>query len=660
VILERLSLHNYGLFKGRQEIEFPPPQQNRPIVLIGGLNGNGKTTILEALQLVLYGRSASFWNTGKDSYSEFLKNSIHRGVNPCEGAKIELSFLSDIDGHEREYRLQRSWHLKRKKIAEHVQVFLDGQLDQDLSERWDEEVLRHLPARLASLFFFDGEKIEDLADISKSQELLQQGIHSLLGINLIDQLNTDLLVVLTRQSKAAKSKDSGDEHKSVAIEVKLLREQKEDKQRTIAQIRGDLYRLNHEVEEIESKFASEGGELFEQRLALEKDKQTAINQRKACESELAEIASNHLPLKRVAPLLKQIQRRARREERTQNADQLLEVLRNRDQKLLCFIATLKEAGDSEEAIQGFLAHDRAKLESVSGEPVHLNLSRSARSQLDDLLGGQLNRAAKCAHKIVQDIGKNRNQTHRLTRQLAQVPEAERIADITKKRDSKRGEANAMEGAIKREATELRSIEFRLKEAETKLTSMLKADALMGFEQDVAGRVRASISQVKTTLEEFKLKLVARQTSRLESLIFDSYQHLLRKKSLVGSVHIDPKDSSLELRATSGEVLNPRQLSQGERQLLAVSLVWALARAVGRPLPMVIDTPLGRLDSKHRANLTDHYFPHASHQVILLSTDEEINESLHKRIKKRVGGTFQLVHDDRESSTTIQPGYFWGT
>jgi len=99
------------------------------------------------------------------------------------------------------------------------------------------------------------------------------------------------------------------------------------------------------------------------------------------------------------------------------------------------------------------------------------------------------------------------------------------------------------------------------------------------------------------------------------------------------------------------------LSAGEKQLLATSLLWGLARASGRPVPTIIDTPLGRLDSSHRKHLIERYFPFASHQVLLLSTDEEIVDKYYKELEPYVARSYLLQHDEIKGQTTIQQGYF---
>jgi len=153
-------------------------------------------------------------------------------------------------------------------------------------------------------------------------------------------------------------------------------------------------------------------------------------------------------------------------------------------------------------------------------------------------------------------------------------------------------------------------------------------------------------------------VIRKHAERLERLVLESFTHLLRKRALVTGLKIDPGTFRIELTGGDGKPLALDRLSAGERQLLATSLLWGLAKASGRPLPTIIDTPLGRLDSSHRRHLLDRYFPVASHQVVLLSTDEEVDEASLARLKPFVGRSYTLTFDERTHSTTINSGYFW--
>ena len=141
-------------------------------------------------------------------------------------------------------------------------------------------------------------------------------------------------------------------------------------------------------------------------------------------------------------------------------------------------------------------------------------------------------------------------------------------------------------------------------------------------------------------------------------MLEALGRLLRKSNLITDVAIDPQTYAVQLTGPDGQTLSAGALSAGERQLLAVALLWGLARAAGQPLPVVIDTPLGRLDGEHRAHLLERYFPYASHQVILLSTDTEIVDAAYRRLAQHVGRSYQLAFDPMTNATAVVPGYFW--
>lgn len=101
------------------------------------------------------------------------------------------------------------------------------------------------------------------------------------------------------------------------------------------------------------------------------------------------------------------------------------------------------------------------------------------------------------------------------------------------------------------------------------------------------------------------------------------------------------------------------LSAGERQMMATGILWGLSRCTGMTLPTVIDAPLGRLDRTHRTNLIERYFPNASRQVVLLSTDEEIAGDHLRRLQPSVGAQYRLDFNETEACTTISEGYLDG-
>src|SRR5262249_47167423 len=141
-------------------------------------------------------------------------------------------------------------------------------------------------------------------------------------------------------------------------------------------------------------------------------------------------------------------------------------------------------------------------------------------------------------------------------------------------------------------------------------------------------------------------------------IAECFNRLCRKREAIQRVKIDQRDFSISLQNKQGAALPKSRLSAGEKQIFAIATLWALARTSGRPLPLVIDTPLGRLDTAHRRLLVDYYFPVASHQVIVLSTDTEVDQTYFAGLQRSVSRSYQLVFDSADRSTSIQEGYFW--
>jgi len=164
--------------------------------------------------------------------------------------------------------------------------------------------------------------------------------------------------------------------------------------------------------------------------------------------------------------------------------------------------------------------------------------------------------------------------------------------------------------------------------------------------------------VRVTLDKFRTAAIARRVGQLERLICESFCQLIRKQNFVNAIQINPETFDVNLLDPRGRVIPMSRLSAGESQLLATAMLWGLARASGRVVPTFIDTPLGRLDSSHRRHLVERYFPNAAHQVILLSTDEEINQCHLDRLKPFIGNSYRLDYDPVLRSTKIQEGYFF--
>ena len=182
------------------------------------------------------------------------------------------------------------------------------------------------------------------------------------------------------------------------------------------------------------------------------------------------------------------------------------------------------------------------------------------------------------------------------------------------------------------------------------------DEQIGTEEQA--RIKGLLIRTHDTMKEFLKRATAAKIGRLSQLVTESFRFLLRKKTLVQRVMIDPDSFSVTLLNQTGHVVSKERLSEGEKQIFAISILWGLSQAAGRPLPAIIDTPMARLDANHRQHLVERYFPNASHQVIILSTDTEIERHYFHALLPHISRAYHLRYDEQTRETRPEEGYFW--
>ena len=178
-------------------------------------------------------------------------------------------------------------------------------------------------------------------------------------------------------------------------------------------------------------------------------------------------------------------------------------------------------------------------------------------------------------------------------------------------------------------------------------------------RDSSDRILKYSNIALNIIKKYRVELQKRKTDLLGTTITECYLKLANKKNLIKKIEMDSE--TLDWKYLSeDEIEIPRDsLSAGEKQLMVISILWSLAICSKKKLPVVIDTPLSRLDSLHRTALITTYFPNAGEQTIILSTDSEINEEYYKLMKKNIGDEYTLNYDELSKSTSVQKGYMIG-
>ena len=656
MIIDKLMLHNVGTFAGRQEIDLTPPSEKKPIVLIGGLNGAGKTTLLEAIHLVLYGSLAQLSNRRSGGYENYLRGLIHKGVPHTEGAAIELTFRAYQEGVEREFWIRRSWRSTGASIREILLVSVDGRHDSALTSTWAEHVDTFLPRGIADLFIFDGEQIEALADLERSREVLASALSALLGLDLVDRLSTDLAVLRRRhrsQDVPAELRAAIDERQR---RVTALRQEEENASQVLARLRVDVERAEKQLHDVTEQYRSAGGELLDQRDTAEARVVQLRNDLSALEEEIRQELSLSTPLLLVNDLLTSVVDQAGREATARRNRIVLSLVEERDADILQQLKTAKASASLVKSVERYMLQDRqTRQQSLTVPEIVGDVDPAAVAFLASTV---LPAAKEKLRSLIDRWESLRSDLDQAERLLVAMPDPESLAPLRQQREDASAELIRTQAALANAEERLNQLRQERARADAEYETALDNAARANLAADDSRRLVDHIDRVRGTLDHLRVAATRRHLGRISTLIEEALGRLLRKDKLITAVHIDPETHAVELTGQDGQPLPTKHLSAGERQLLAVALLWGLARASGQPLPVVIDTPLGRLDGSHREHLIERYFPYASHQVVLLSTDTEIDEDAYARISNFIGRSYRLVFDPATHATHVEPGYFW--
>jgi DNA sulfur modification protein DndD len=658
MILDAIALKNFGIFGGNQEAALAPLDDRKPIILFGGMNGGGKTTFLDAIQLALYGSKARCSGRGKLAYRDYLRDMIHRGANPIEGAAIELRFRRAVDGEMHYYRLTRSWRQTAKGIEENIDVTRDAEPDPLLSEHWDEYIEGYIPSGIAHLFFFDAEQIKDLAEGEHAAEILGTAIHTLLGLDLVDRLDTDLIALARRKRAATQSSEEAEKTRLAQAELDRLQNLLDQAKQEQGTLGNEAGRTAKDLATCEEKFRQEGGDLYLLRTDLESERTSLQKELVVEEISLRELAASAAPMLLIPTLLDDAEKQARRESKMRKSTVLVAALEERDVEILTILKRKKIPPQHLGLIERLFHADRIERTSPMSEPMILDAGDHFTTEIRHLRSTILPELKAVIEQKLEAINSLQERLTRCDLQLGRVPTEDAIAIIQRELTRLRQKHQEKQAELALHEDKVRVLARQLEDAQRKFQRELGEEVDSQVDREHNARVLKHSARVRETLAKFRVAVIRKHAERLERLVLESFTHLLRKRVLVTGLKIDPATFRLELTGGDGKPLPFDRLSAGERQLLATSLLWGLAKASGRPLPTIIDTPLGRLDSSHRRHLLDRYFPVASHQVILLSTDEEVDETSLDRLKPHIGRSYTLVFDENQQSTTIKPGYFW--
>jgi DNA sulfur modification protein DndD len=659
-----------------QTFSFPEPHDGKNMVLIGGMNGHGKTTLLEAIYLCLYGEDAvthlARAGLKENAYVKFLQGALHGRSHGRRGHAMRVCVRFMVQG-DYGFGITRTWYFDPTGKYRSQEVRLDEIRDGvprpiNAEEKLSTVLQEHVvPAHLAPFFFFDGEEVKKLADQDQNG-WVKQGMESLMGVVLVRNLRERLLQYQNNRRQGATAKDKAEIDKMLsglkAKETARLALEEEWKQ-CVSRVTELTARQTAAQERLINLGAGNGNiKSVEDTLREEGEKKRELDE---CEKSLEKLLGDRLPFHLAAPdLLAALRERLSAEhgliewedrKKSREPDKERFTRRFFESERLTHLGrtelsglhmALDEAWESlywprpegcaEALLHGYLEpRQRQRLEDAQ------SAVRVSASQIRELVGGRSRIRARLKElenrrlqlQGVDDDGTLRKLNEELKTIQAELNETNRQrGDLERQRTSQDAGINQARADYERENA-------RYLQAEPAQSVARKAE-----------RVKDMVDELLPRLFDLKTReLSVRVTVRFKSLAHRDW---------IDRVEIRADGSTVLLGQDGKEVRFDR--SAGENQIFATALFAGLADVSGYRIPLVVDTPMARLDSTHRQNLLDYWHSDPARQVILLSQDKEVDENLARSLSPFLAKTYLLESQaigDGLYRTVAREGYFGG-
>ena len=662
--ITRIYAENYKTYR-RLDLDLAADEE-RPIILIGGGNGCGKTTLFDAIYHALYGLDIKNAHQFEELFNAGVK--LEQGLDN-KSIVLEISFSGLVLGHETPYKLKRTYSLIEGKVRWNVELNMNGNrysygIATPTAQRTQNEevvnkiIAANLPSELSNYFLFDAMKTSELVKEEQISKLIMKNINSVMGFNKYYQLQ-EAADSLLAEKKAAKL-----ENEKQRQEYEQLGHKKQGREAELKQLREDYDKA--------LEYSNDNRERYEQlKQGRNADDMTRDRINKQTES------------------IRQVEKRA-----TEYHDSVDKVVKDLELNVL-FPALAHRIRPEVEII----VNERRRLAEERGEEISdEQLTRLTRDIVNYLAESYKELAKVKVDDVVRYMQKGRKHGDALTDKHPYLSDAnvevldklisdayvnlflqldnERevldmdISELPRKREQLENYERDLSGLdfnliALYEDNEKRMIELKGKIAEAERDIQKLADEIATFDYDIPQIPDPQydmLCKLPKFFNDISAKLLASKRKNIEQMMKEQLNlNLVVYAGVIGRVDLSSdgnEDVSFKIYHQNGNEIYLSQLNAGAKQTVMQVLLKVLYELGDYNPPVMIDTVMGVLDKESREVILEHYFPDLAHQTILLSTDTEITtERDFKKIAPFVAKTYTLHRDKEAQCTNITNDYF---
>lgn len=629
----------------------------RNITLIGGLNGRGKTTFHDAILIALYGKQALKYIQEKEkSYDKLLVDHINKHATDDETYIAVTLVLED----NTVIRVKRIWSLKGRKIDQKTIVEKNGTVDKYLGDNWSYYIEEILPFGIARFFFFNNEKITQLADDS-SFEQIKSSIKSAIGVSTIEKTIEHIDEVIRRKKVALKTFETSElnqEYQAVEKEISDIDQRLVEAQRDLNKLELQCQKLAIQIETKENEFWSSGGDLSRNRDAIKAEMNRISSLAEQVQQEILQLASSAAtPL----ALCKDLVVQSYNKEQEQLQDDVKRhtdtVVNNSYQRVINRLNESNLPLEVLDFVKKIISDELVVHISEAVNENRISMSPASLMLYEKLISEFFPQISQRISNLVSSSEAQEAEYMSLDAHLGAADDKTLAMQLYEALKSVEKDKAVADAEFQRKCDSIESMKRQREILIGKRIRLIKGMAEKENANDDNMRIIKYAAMSIETLTEFKKRLQFEKVERLSDTVTKCFQTLVEKNSLTKRIDINAETLDVTIIDIDGNELLKSQLSAGEQQMFAVAIIWALALSSGYKAPVIVDTPMARLDSSHRTNFVTKYLPAASSQVMVLSTDEEIYGRYLDMVRENVVDYYTLLYREEEQCTSIVQGYF---